>query len=804
MLNQNFKYARQKACSFLIVLIYAATAYNAKAAVKSYKKEADGITLKLDAGLIKIKICADDIVEVKYTIFDSFLPKNSLVVNNKWAKNVPFKVTEEKGEIVITTVKLKIVVDKATNAIAYKDSNGKIITGEDAADNKSITPVTVAGIKTYSVSTQFNSPSDEALFGLGCHPEDTLSINYKGRTQQMLIKYMTGAIPVLLSTKGYGLLWDNYSASNFYGAEANNTKFKYVSESGKEVDYYFFYGPDFDHIIDLYRTATGAAPMYPKWAFGLFQSQDRYKTQAEVLSVKDGYRNNHIPVDAIVQDWFWWSPAPIGSHIMNHDRYPDPKAMVDELHKANFHAMISIWPLFGDGSANYEAEKKNGFLTSIKWDNFFAHTFDTYYDAHNPKARDLYWAQARDSIVKRYDWDAWWVDQCEPDNGSLLDERRKAVFSVGKGIDYFNTYALEHAKGLYKGWRSDMTNKRAFFLVRQAFAGSQRSATTLWSSDITTTFKAFKSQVPQGISACASGIPYWTSDIGGYLSRVDPDGIPNWSEPKNRELFTRWFQFGTFSPIFRIHGKGERALFSNNWDQPTKDILLKFDNLRYRLLPYIYSLSARVTMHNYTMMRSLAFDFRNDPNVYAIPDQYMFGPAFMVNPVTEQLYTGIGATKAKIRKVYLPKATWFDFWTGKTVAGGKMIDAESPIDILPLYVKAGSIVPMGPEVEYATQKTSKPFELRIYPGASGKFTVYEDENDNYNYEKGKYALFTISWNDKLRQLNISDIKGTYKGLKKYRTFNIVLVSPEHGTGESVTANADKIIIYKGKSLTVKI
>ncbi|HWZ02411.1 MAG TPA: TIM-barrel domain-containing protein, partial [Mucilaginibacter sp.] len=373
MLNQNFKYARQKACSFLIVLIYAATAYNAKAAVKSYKKEADGITLKLDAGLIKIKICADDIVEVKYTIFDSFLPKNSLVVNNKWAKNVPFKVTEEKGEIVITTAKLKIVVDKATNAIAYKDSNGKIITGEDAADNKSITPVTVAGIKTYSVSTQFNSPSDEALFGLGCHPEDTLSINYKGRTQQMLIKYMTGAIPVLLSTKGYGLLWDNYSASNFYGAEANNTKFKYISESGKDVDYYFFYGPDFDHIIDLYRTATGAAPMYPKWAFGLFQSQDRYKTQAEVLSVKDGYRNNHIPVDAIVQDWFWWSPAPIGSHIMNHDRYPDPKAMVDELHKANFHAMISIWPLFGDGSANYEAEKKNGFLTSIKWDNFFAH-----------------------------------------------------------------------------------------------------------------------------------------------------------------------------------------------------------------------------------------------------------------------------------------------------------------------------------------------------------------------------------------------------------------------------------------------
>jgi len=804
MFNQNFKYARQKACGFLIVLIYAATAVNAKGAVKSYKKDADGITLKLNTGLLKIKICAPDIVEVKYTIFDAFSSKASLVVNNTWAKNIPFKVSDQNGRIIITTSRLKISIDKTTNAIAYRDNRGRIITAEDDVDNKTMNDTTVAGIKTYSCSTQFKSPSDEALFGLGCHPEDTLSINYKGRNQQMLIKYMTGAIPVLLSTKGYGLLWDNYAASNFYGAEANNTKFKYVSESSREVDYYFFYGPDFDHIIDLYRTATGKAPMYPKWSFGLFQSQDRYKTQAEVLSVKDGYRQNHIPVDVIVQDWFWWSPLPIGSHIMNHERYPDPKAMVDELHKANLHAMISIWPLFGEGSKNYDAQKSRGFLTSIKWDNFFAHTFDTYYDAHNPKARDLYWEQARDSVVKRYGWDAWWVDQCEPDNGSLLDERRKANFSVGKGIDYFNTYALEHAKGLYKGWRSDITNKRAFFLVRQAFAGSQRSATTLWSSDITCTFQSFKNQVPQGINACASGIPYWTSDIGGYLSRVDPDGIPNWSDPKNRELFTRWFQFGTFSPIFRIHGKGERALFSKNWDSQTKEILLKFDNLRYRLLPYIYSLAGKVTLSNYTIMRSLAFDFGNDPNVYNIPDQYMFGPAFLVSPVTRQLYTGAGETSAKIRQVYLPKATWYDFWTGETISGGRTIDAESPINILPLFVRAGSIVPMGPEVEYATQKTSKPVELRIYPGANGKFTMYEDENDNYNYEKGKYAVFTISWNDKLHQLKISETKGSYAGMPKQQTFNVVLVGPGHGTGGLVTGKTDKTIKYKGEQLTVKI
>ncbi|HEY5327954.1 MAG TPA: TIM-barrel domain-containing protein, partial [Mucilaginibacter sp.] len=544
----------------------------------------------------------------------------------------------------------------------------------------------------------------------------------------------------------------------------------------------------------------------PKWAFGLFQSQDRYKTQAEILSVKDGYRNNHIPVDAVVQDWYWWAPLPIGSHIMNKERYPDPKAMIDGLHHANMHAMISIWPVFGSGTNDFDALKSKGFLTSITWDNFVTHTFDTYYDAHNPKARDLYWAQARDSVVKRYGWDAWWVDQCEPDNGSLLNERRKAIFSVGKGIDYFNTYALEHAKGLYKGWRNDIPGKRAFFLVRQAFAGSQRAAVTLWSSDVATTFRALKSQVPQGINACVSGMPYWTSDIGGYMSHTAPEGVPDWADPQLRELFTRWFQFGTFCPVFRIHGKGERALFSGNWDDKTKSILLKYDKLRYRLLPYIYSLAGKVTNENYTIMRSLAFDFSNDKNVYNIPDQYMFGPAFLVNPVTQQLYTGKnGATGVKTRKVYLPKGNqWFDFWTGKAITGGQTVDAAAPVDIIPLYVKAGSIVPMGPDIEYATENPGGAIELRIYPGANGGFKFYEDENDNYNYEKGKSSAFSIKWNDKLRQLSISDRKGSFIGMVKKRKFNIILVKPGHGAGSGISNKADKSINYEGKAITVKL
>jgi len=774
--------------AILLLLITAIS--NVQASVTSYKKEADGLLFTLEKGLMKVTVCRDDIIEVKYTVFKDFINKPSLIVNAKW-RFPSFKVTENKNQVAIITARLKVIINKATNNIKYEDLYGKEITSED---NKSITPATIAGISTYNINSQFNSPKDEALFGLGCHPIDTGSINYKGRNQDLAIKYLTGAVPVLLSTKGYGLMWDNYSASNFYGGEAGNTKFKYVSESGRQLDYYFFYGPTFDQIINLYRTATGKAPMFAKWAFGLFQSQDRYMSQDEILSVKDNYRNNHIPVDVIVQDWYYWDPFPIGVHMMNPNRYPAPKKLVNELHKANIRGMISIWPVFGKGTKDFDTLQKMGGLTSITWDNIVSHTFDTYYDAHNPKARELYWDMARDSLIKKHGWDAWWVDQCEPDNGLLLDERRKADFWTGRGIDYFNTYSLEHSTGIYQGWRKDIPKKRAFFLLRQSFAGEQRNAAVLWSSDISCSFEAFKNQVPQGINVCASGIPYWTSDIGGYHYNWT---VPDWSKPEFRELFTRWFQFGTFCPIMRIHGKGERAVFSKNWDEDTRAILLKYDKLRYRLLPYIYSLAAKTTLENYTMMRSLAFDFRNDTNVYKIPDQYMFGPAFLVNPVTAK-------GKAE-RKVYLPGSNlWYDFWTGEKARGGKTIDAAAPIGLMPLYVRAGSIIPMGPEVEYATQKTNKVIELRVYPGADGRFTFYEDENDNYNYEKGQYASFTITWNDQRKELGISGTKGNFPGMLKQHTFNIVLVDGEHGSNSIATTNVDESVKYRGKPMVVKL
>jgi alpha-D-xyloside xylohydrolase len=792
-----------KALKFNLILSFLAFMMSntvVQASVKSYVRDKDGITCTLDNGLMKVKICLDNMVEIKYTSLPVIPDKPSLVITNAWNDVPVFTVNDNGNDIVISTGKLKVIVNRQSNAVRFTDLPGNLILSEDGSQGKNMTATTIAGISTYNCTTLFDSPADEALYGLGCHPEDSLSINYKGRNQDMTIRYMTGAIPVLLSTRGYGLLWDNYSASGFYGAEDGNTKFKYVSESGNKVDYYFIYGPDFDRIIATYRKATGDAPMFPKWSFGLFQSQDRYKSQKEVLSVKDNYRNNKIPVDCIVQDWFYWEPNVIGSHVMWPERYPNPKAMVDELHQANIHAMISIWPVFSKGTNTYNQMANSGGMTDILWDNVMTHIFDSYYDAHSAQARELYWKQAFDSLVGRYGWDAWWVDQCEPDNGNNLDLRRKSNFAIGRGIDYMNTYSLMHSAGLYTYWRRDIGGKRAFFLIRQAFAGQQRNAATLWSSDITCTWNAYKNQIPQGINACASGIPYWTSDIGGYHFHWQ---APDWSAPINRELFTRWFQFGTFSPIFRIHGKGERALFSENWDAPTKSILLNYDNLRYRLLPYIYSLSWKVTSEGYTIMRSLAFDFRDDARIKSIPDQYMFGPAFLVNPVTERLYSIPNSTnKNKTRKVYLPKsANWYDFWTGKLVKGGQTIDASAPIETIPLYIKAGSIVPMGPYLQYATEKAADPLEIRIYTGADAEFVLYEDENDTYNYEQGKYSTITMNWNEAAKTLTIGNRNGDFPGMLNDRTLNIVWVGAKNGKGIEPAKQAQEVH-YSGKELKI--
>ena len=499
------------------------------------------------------------------------------------------------------------------------------------------------------------------------------------------------------------------------------------------------------------------------------------------------YRDLHIPVDNIVQDWFWWNRK--GEFVFNKN-YPDPKGMIDQLHSENFHLMISIWPFFEPGSSNYDyMDKKGWFVDKFKYAKPPYHTDAmAVYDATNPEARKYYWDEVNKGLFS-IGADAWWMDTTEPETeGQEENILLNHKIAAGSGNRYVNIFPLLDTQAMYQGQRSASDKKRVFILSRSAFAGSQRNAVTAWSGDINSDWFSFRRQVPAGLNFSLSGIPYWTTDIGGFVV-----GSP--TDPAFRELFIRWFQYGTFNPILRVHGTrkpDENELWSYGPD--AQAILVNFDRLRYRMLPYIYSLAWKTTSEAYTPMRPLVMDFRNDVRAENIGDQFMFGPAFLVNPVTEAGIT--------TRPVYLPEAKWYDFWTGTFVNGGRMINAITPLDRLPLHVRAGSILPLGPDEEWSTEKAADPIELRIYPGADGDFTLYEDENDTYNYEKGAYATIALHWDDAAHTLTIGDRKGQFPGMLENRTFRIVLVRENHGVGVNPADEADKVVQYSGKQAVV--
>jgi alpha-D-xyloside xylohydrolase len=607
-------------------------------------------------------------------------------------------------------------------------------------------------------------------------------MNYRGKTQWLDQANMEVALPFLLSNKGYGILWDNYSRTLFDGALASASQYKFESESGPCIDYYFMYGENPDGVIAAYRLATGDAPMFPKWAYGLFQSMDRYENCQDLFRVSQTYREKQIPFDCIVQDWRYWDPYPWGSHMMNEASYPDPKTMIDSLHRMNVHTMISIWPIHTEGDTYFTE------FESIKA-NYPSSGTHHYYDPHNTKARIIYWRQLNERLFGKYGWDGWWADGCEPETWPDTYDCKAFTTALGPGTEYYNTYPLMHTTAVYEGWRNDITGKRLFTLSRSAFSGQQRNATAVWSGDIKSNWEDFRKQLSAGLNFSLSGMPYWTTDIGGYWGT-------DWTLPANRELFTRWFQFGAFCPIFRIHGKLERTLYSEqSWDVETRKNLLVYDRLRYRLMPYIYSLAWKVTHEQYTIMRQLVMDYPIDKNIQNIDDQFMFGPALLVNPVINE-----GITE---RSVYLPKGQWFDFWTGEKLTGGKTIKTAVPVGKLPLFVKSGSILPMGPDIQYANESID-PLEIRIYEGADGKFNLYEDEGDAYNYENGSYSIIPLRYKDKTSELTIGEHLGNYNGMPTERTFKIVKVKFGNGVGVEVTENVGKIVKYLGKVLKVKL
>ncbi|MBN2037107.1 MAG: glycoside hydrolase family 31 protein [Chitinispirillaceae bacterium] len=770
---------------FVPILILAGFQFVSGLSIASYTTDSDGVTFTCNTGKMKIKVCQADIVRVTYTPTSSFPVKTSLTVNKTFG--TPAFTTSEAGDtITLLTNRIKAKVSRSTAAITYTDLSNNVVLSEY---DKSMTAVTVEGISTYTCNTMYHSPTNEALYGLGQHMIDggkgTTIVNYKGRNQTMdnkysYINYFWTSIPLLVSTRGYGVFWDNYSRSWFYGGEGSNTRYRYTSECGDLIDYYFFYGPEHDQVISLFRTVTGRVPMLPKWLYGLIQSKDKYRNQNEYLSIKDGYRNGNIPVDCIVQDWGYWEPNPWGSHIMDPSRWPNPKSMVDQMHAANIKTMISIWPVFKSGSSNFTELLNAGAL----WTSAGTHRF---LDPYHANGRSIYWRQMRDQLLLNHGWDSWWCDNTEPDPYPDQFDRHSMNTAMGKGCLYYNTYSLMVMLEGYTRWRADITGKRAALLTRTAFAGQQRTGAISWNNDISCNFGALANSIPAGLHFSLSGNPNWCTDIGGYWGHS-----LNWATAANRELFTRWFQYGAFCSIFRIHGGGSRELYSTNWDATTKANLLKIDQLRYRLMPYVYSLAWKVTNDDYTIQRHLVMDFRTDANVHNIGNQFMFGPALLVSPITTA-----GATS---RSAYLPAGTWYDFWTGATVAGGTTITAGATLDKIPLHVRAGSIIPMGPIIQYATQRSDS-IELRVYPGANGSFTMYEDEGDNYNYESGSYATIPITYNNTTGKVTIGTRSGSFSGMQTNKVFSIVFVTAGHGVDLGKTTSPDCIVNYSGVGVT---
>jgi alpha-D-xyloside xylohydrolase len=583
-------------------------------------------------------------------------------------------------------------------------------------------------------------------------------------------------------------------------------KLSLFSEVGNQIDYYFIYGSNADEVISGYRKITGKAPIMPKWAMGLWQSRERYVSQEQLLNVVSEFRTRKIPLDNIVLDWQYWEPDKWGSHEFDSTRFPDPEGMVKELHdELNARIMISVWPKFYTGTKNFEEMQENGFLYQR---NLEKDTKDwigynsTFYDAFNPAARELFWEQIN-AKLNVIGIDAWWMDATEPDiesNNSI--EERKLLMSptaLGPGAQYFNAYSLLNSKVVYEGLRVADPDKRVFILTRSAFAGQQKYASATWSGDVASRWDDLKLQISAGLNFCISGIPYWTHDIGGFSVERRYENAKGGDLAEWRELMTRWFQFGAFCPLFRVHGQFPYREMYNVAPENSVEYksMLYYDKLRYSLMPYIYTLAGKAYHDDYTIMRALVMDFADDTNVLNIADEYMFGSSMLVCPVYEY--------KARSREVYLPSTSgWYDFYSGKYHEGGRIIEVPAPLEKMPLFVVEGSIIPIGPEIQYTGEKFADPLTLYIYAGRDGYFELYEDENVNYNYEKDMYATIPFSYNDKSRTLTIGEIKGSYPGMPEKRTIKVVYITKDKEKKYDAGISYDQLINYDGGKQSVRL
>ena len=687
-----------------------------------------------------------------------------------------FTFSQDARSAGLKTAKLEVILDRERGNLSFRSADSQILLREGNSVPRTFEPVELNGDHTFRVTDRFSPMIAEAFYGLGQHQSGMF--NYRGATVELGQNNTDVAIPLLVSSKGYALMWNTAALT-----EVDNRfplELKLSSIAGESIDYYFIYGPELDTVVHEYRTMTGHAPLLPKWAYGFFQSKDRYVSLDEIREIAHRYREEHIPLDGMVQDWFWWKTE--GDPDFNGN-YHDVANDLEALHKENVHAMISVWGLLDPKAETYKLlDEKHELVPG-------AHV----YDASSPEARDIYWRRLPGKLLAQ-GWDAFWLDSAEPEEfwphmgDAILQNKRLAI---GNGAEFTNVFPLLHTLGVQEHWRAATESKRVFLLTRSAFLGQQRVGATVWSGDVYGTYWGLSHQVPAGLNFALSGYPYWTTDIGGYWPPHD-DPL---SDPAFQELYARWFEFGTFCPIFRTHGhRPHNELWSFDKVEP---ILVTYDKLRYRLMPYIYSLAWKVTNEDYTIQRPLVMDWRTDEKTWNTGDEFMFGPAILVNPVLKA-----NTTK---QSVYLPAApTWFDFWSGERVNGGQEVEVDAPLDRVPLFVRAGSIVPMGPEIEYAAQDPGAPVEIRIYRGADAQFDLYDDTGDGYGYEHGQQAVIPLRWDDKNSVLTIGAREGSFPGMMEHRSFRIVLVGDGHGTGVLVTSTENADMSYDGKEIHATI
>ena len=740
-------------------------------------------------------------------------------------------VTAKPEEVAVTrkgntwTSSDLIVKQDTQGNLTFLTSKGKVLLKEKSCDIK-------------KVSQTFTLDKGEAIYGLGTIQNGKM--NRRGETKRMEQSNLEDFQSVLQSIKGWGIYWENYSPTMF---EDNANGMTFTSEAGKGIDYYFMYGGSADGVIAQMRHLSGDVPMFPLWTYGFWQSKERYKTAAETESIVDKYRELQVPLDGIIQDWQYWG----NNYLWNamdflSESFEKGPELIKNVHAKHAHFMISIWASFGPQTQQFRELNEKGLLLPIEtWpQSGLSHIWPPrmdypsgvkVYDAFSPVARDIYWKH----LKRLYDYgtDAWWMDSTDPDFFNPRESDYEHKVYGGTWRSQRNAFPLETVRGVYEKQRalqssnSEMvksSDKRVFIMTRSSFAGQQHYGSNMWSGDVASSWDMLRKQVPAGLSFSLTGNPNFNTDIGGFFcgSYNTRGGGSAPQNPQFQELYVRWMQYGLFCPVFRSHGAdAPREIWQfGKKGEPVYDAIEKMIRLRYRLIPYLYSTAWQVTSANGSYLRPLFSDFASDKKVWNTTDEFMFGRSILAAPIVDPQYTeekivkedamtgwdrkevrgkmedgrsvDWGASKSATK--YLPKgALWYDFWTNKTYKGGRNVTLETSFDRVPMFVRAGSILPLGPEMQYVGEKTWDNLELRIYPGADGDFTLYEDEGDGYNYEKGIYTTITFHWNDKTRTLTIGERKGEYPGMLKTRQFTIVL--PDGAT---------TTIDYDGTSKTVRL